>query len=148
MHYIKEAVINYKKTNYKSDTDLSAVITHAEKISVIARALLPDNSREHFLVFYLDSKNVIIAFRVTSSGTLDSTPAVPREIYQPAFLCPCKSIVAVHNHPSDSLIPSDEDNKVTRTLRDAGKLLCLPLLDHIIINETNYYSYQENTNLL
>ena len=78
-----------------------------------------------------------------SRGTLDSSPASPRDIFREAILRNAASIIITHNHPSGSASPSQADMDTTRTVADAGRLIGIPLLDHIITGN-GFYSFKEN----
>lgn len=99
--------------------------------------------QEHFVVLSLDSKNQLVGKDDTFKGTLNSSLVHPREVYHCAIRRSAASIVVVHNHPSGDPQPSREDNEVTRRLGEAGKLLGIELLDHIIIGDGRYVSLRE-----
>lgn len=99
--------------------------------------------KEHFFVLHLDTKNRLIGEEIVSIGSLDSSIAHPREIYKTALKKSAASIICLHNHPSGDPTPSFDDVKVTRRLVEAGQILGIELLDHIIIGENCYISMQE-----
>ena len=99
--------------------------------------------REQFLVVLLNSKNKVIGTEVISEGSLTGSVVHPREVFQPAILQHAAAIVVAHNHPSGDPHPSSEDREITRMLVEAGKILKLPVLDHLIIGDGTYYSFQE-----
>ncbi len=103
--------------------------------------------KEYFILITLDGANKIIEKRVVFVGTLNYSVVHPREIFALALEDRSASIIVVHNHPSGELSPSEEDIKITYRLKDAGKLMGIPLLDHIIISLKGYYSFKEG-NLL
>lgn len=90
-------------------------------------------TREHFMVVVLDAKNHILAVSDVSIGSLSASVVHPREVFREALKYPVASIILVHNHPSGSPSPSREDVAVTQRLVKAGKILDVPVLDHIII---------------
>lgn len=94
-----------------------------------------DKDREHFVILMLDTKNVVIGFHTVSIGTLDASIVHPREVFKPAILANSAGIIAAHNHPSGDPEPSVQDKMVTQRLREAGVLLGIELLDHIITGE-------------
>jgi DNA repair protein RadC len=98
---------------------------------------------ERFYVVLLNRKNVVIKYEEVSKGTLDSSLVSPREVFKKAINHSAASIILVHNHPSGNLEPSKEDIKVTEQLYQAGKLLEIPVLDHIIIANNSYTSFLE-----
>lgn len=103
--------------------------------------------REHFVVFYLDTQNCLIERQTISIGTLNSSLVHPREVFEPALTFHAASIIIAHNHPSGQLEPSAEDREVTRRLVQAGKMIGIDILDHIILSKKEYFSFQQK-NLL
>ncbi len=101
-------------------------------------------TKEQFLVILLNSKNKVIGTEVISAGCLTNSVVHPREVYQPAILQHAAAICVAHNHPSGDPQPSSEDRQLTEVLQAAGKTLCIPLLDHVIIGDGAYYSFQED----
>jgi DNA repair protein RadC len=94
--------------------------------------ILKDNAREQFFAVYLDGAHRIVSYSVVSIGTAQSTLVHPREVFQPAILAGACAVIIAHNHPSGELTPSDKDREVTNSLVQAGGLLGIPILDHII----------------
>ena len=76
-----------------------------------------------------------------SQGSLNQSIVHPREVFRGAIIASCKSVILAHNHPSNDLQPSKEDQEITTRLMESGKLLNIPVLDHLIIGENNYYSF-------
>ena len=99
--------------------------------------------KEHLRGFYLDIKNRMIREETISIGTLSSSPAHPREVFQPAIESSCTAIILVHNHPSGDPSPSEIDIELTRRLVDAGKLLEIPVLDHIVVARNGFVSLKD-----
>ena len=96
---------------------------------------------EHFYTLCIRGESLVGIF--ISTGSMDACVAQTREIFRNALLCGATSIICAHNHPGGTLKPSAQDRDVTRALADAGKLLCIPLKDHIIIGDTgSYYSFK------
>ncbi len=98
---------------------------------------------EKFYLVILNKRNVVQAKVELTSGVLDSSLVSPREVFKTAIDHRAASIILVHNHPSGNLEPSKEDIKVTQQLYEAGKLLEIPVLDHIIIANNSYTSFVE-----
>ena len=103
-----------------------------------------DSSQESFLVITLNTKNKIINKNIISIGLLDSTSVHPREVFKCAIRDSAKSIVLAHNHPSGDATPSLQDIKLTKRLVDAGRLLDIPVLDHLIIGRDNYIALRDD----
>lgn len=111
------------------------VIRSPEDAALILREVIGDRDRETFTVLLLDTKNRVVAVHVASIGSLDSAPVHPREIFKAAILANVKAVILGHNHPSGDPEPSQNDIHVTRKLAEAGKLLGVPVLDHIIVGD-------------
>ncbi len=101
-------------------------------------------SQECFVVMTLSVKRKMISKNIVTVGLLDQTSVHPREIFRGAIRDNAKSIILVHNHPSGDPSPSDSDIKITRRMIDAGKLLDIPVDDHIIIGGDGWTSLREN----
>lgn len=100
--------------------------------------------KEQFLVILLNSKNKVIGTELVSEGTLTNSVVHPREVFLPAILQHAAAVCVAHNHPSGDPSPSREDRNLTEALLAAGKTLGIPLLDHVIIGDGAYYSFQED----
>ena len=92
----------------------------------------PANDQEHFVVACLDTKHAPLGVYRITTGTLDASLVHPREVFKPALIEGSSAIVLSHNHPSGDPTPSREDHQVTSQLTEAGKLLGINVLDHII----------------
>jgi DNA repair protein RadC len=120
-----------------------------EKVAEILNATLKsfddyEQEKEHFFVLGLNNKNTIQYLDLISIGTVSESIVHPREVFRLAILKNCSSIIIGHNHPSKDLTPSREDNAVTVRLKDASKILGIPLLDHLIVDgDDNYLSLKE-----
>lgn len=101
---------------------------------------LENADREHFVVLYLNSGNQVTAAQVVSIGSLSSTVVHPREVFKTAILTSSMSVIAIHNHPSGDPEPSSEDIAVTKQLVEAGKILGIKVLDHIVIGNKRFWS--------
>lgn len=99
--------------------------------------------KEYFKIILLNTKNQIISLEDISMGSLNSSIVHPREIFNVSIKKSAAAIILVHNHPSGDPHPSREDREVTARLVDAGKILGISVLDHIIVGEENYFSFKE-----
>jgi len=99
--------------------------------------------QEEFWVVALDAKNKLVDSSQVSRGTLMGSLVHPREVFQLAIRSAAAGIIVLHNHPSGEPEPSAEDRKVTQQMSESGKLLGIPLLDHIIIGDGRYFSFSE-----
>jgi len=98
-----------------------------------------DQEREHFWVIGLNSRHKVKYIELTSLGIVNTAYIHTRETFRLAIMRACKNIIVCHNHPGGDPTPSPEDIKVTETLRAAGKIIGISVLDHVIIGETPYY---------
>ncbi|WP_458123832.1 RadC family protein [Paenibacillus sp. Z3-2] len=99
--------------------------------------------KEHFVCLFLNSKNHIIAQETLSMGSLNASIVHPREVFRAAIKCSSASIVCAHNHPSGDPTPSPEDIQITKRLIEAGAIVGIDVLDHIIIGDGTYVSLKE-----
>jgi len=105
-------------------------------------SFLQEETKEYFICLHLDGKNRILAVDICSIGSLNQSIVHPREVYKTALLSSAAAIILMHNHPTGDPTPSQEDLEVTRRLREAGDLIGIKVLDHIVIGST-YYSFSE-----
>lgn len=96
------------------------------------------SKKEHIVAFYLDTQRRLIERRIISVGTLDTSLLHPREVFEPALQLSAAGVVLAHNHPSGNLEPSDEDITITKRVAEAGDLLGIALIDHIIISDKDF----------
>ena len=115
------------------------VIITPEKVFELC-ADIRNSQREHFVAFYLNSRNVSIAREIISVGTLDSSLVHPREVFEPALRHNAARVLVAHNHPSGESEPSDEDILITDRLRESGKLIGIELVDHVIVTNSTHRS--------
>ena len=122
-------------------------ITSPEDGVALLMPRLRYESKEHFLVVLLNSKNKVLDIEQISEGSLNSSVVHPREVFAPAVLHHAAAILTAHNHPSGDPTPSKEDKDLTNTLVQAGKYMGIPVLDHIIIGDAKYFSFKEHSYL-
>ena len=102
-----------------------------------------DRKKEHFMVLYLDARNHMVYRETISVGTLNATMVHPREVFAPALQQSAATIILVHNHPSGDCSPSKEDIQLTSQLVQAGDVLDIQILDHMIVSKTHFLSLKE-----
>jgi len=116
----------------------------------LARFLVPQfgwRPVEHFGALLLDGRNRLLRTAVVSIGTLDASVVHPRDIFREAALEVAAGIVLFHNHPSGDPTPSPEDVLITRRMVDAGTIMGIDVLDHMVVAEASYFSFRENRQL-
>ncbi len=119
---------------YRENTDRVTVIRSPKDIFEYM-ADMQYLKQEQFRIIMLDTKNKIMGDRIITQGTVNTTLVSPREVFSPAVRHMAASIIAVHNHPSGDSSPSREDIDVTRNIVEVGKIMSIPVLDHIIIGK-------------
>ncbi|MBI4656745.1 MAG: DNA repair protein RadC [Elusimicrobia bacterium] len=102
-----------------------------------------ERKKEHFIVLYLDTRNQEIKQEVVSVGTLNANLVHPREVFEPAVKNLAAQIITAHNHPSGSAEPSEDDLVLTKRLVEAGKILGIEMIDHVIVTKDGYLSFKE-----
>ena len=99
--------------------------------------------REHFVILMLNTKHAVIAKKVVSIGHLNASLVHPRELFKDVIKKSSAAVILVHNHPSGDPTPSEDDIRVTQRLCEAGRLLGISVLDHIVIGDKSYVSFRE-----
>ena len=107
------------------------------------RAGMKDKAKEHFKLILLNSRNKIIGISTISIGTLNANLVHPREVFKEAIIHNASSVVLAHNHPSGDPEPSEADLEITKRLIEAGKIMGIDVLDHIIITKAGFMSFKE-----
>ncbi|MCS5349296.1 DNA repair protein RadC [Staphylococcus aureus] len=118
-------------------------ITQPSDVADLMMASMKDLPQEHFMILLLNSKNIVIKEACVFKGTLNSSIVHPREIFSIAIRENANAIIAVHNHPSGDVTPSQEDIMTTLRLKECGLILGVDLLDHIIIGDNKFTSLVE-----
>jgi len=98
-----------------------------------------DLDKEVFVVYFLDTKNKIMKREIISMGILDASIIHPREVFRGAILFSASKIILSHNHPSGDCTPSNEDIQITKKLKEAGEMVGIAVIDHVIIGSENKY---------
>mgnify|MGYP001559151659 FL=1 len=111
----------------------------------ILAAYLSGVDRQHFVVLLLDTKNRVIGIHTVSTGSLSASIVHPREVMKVCILSNAHAFIGGHNHPSGDPNPSQEDRALTSRLVEAGKLMGIPMLDHVIVGDgsTAYFSFAD-----
>ena len=140
---IARRVIHEETTKEHTRNTSKSIIRH-EDIGRAIRPLIRNWQKEHFFVISFDTRNRILATDLIGVGTLNANLVHPREIFEIAIQKHAACIAVSHNHPSGDPTPSETDIAVTNQIKEAGKLMGITLLDHVIISKTHLYSFQEN----
>ncbi|HYJ32195.1 MAG TPA: DNA repair protein RadC [Candidatus Binatia bacterium] len=124
------------------DGDTTPLVRGPESVYELTRDIRAMN-REHFVGFYLNSRNQVLRREIISIGSLNASIVHPREVFLPAVAMSAASVVLAHNHPSGDPTPSEEDLAITRRLLEAGRILGIDLLDHVVVARESYASFKE-----
>ncbi len=137
---VLELAKRISKTSFNDTTKYNT----SEVIAGFYMEQLRHLEQEQLYVMFLDTKCKLIKDKLISSGTVNQSLISPREIFIEALRCNCVNIILVHNHPSGDPAPSREDIKSTSRVKNAGKIIGIRLLDHIIIGDNTYCSLNES----
>ena len=116
----------------------------SKDVADIFQPILSDLLHEEFWILFLNRSNKVINRMKLSQGGLSGTVTDVRIIMKKAIECLASGIIVCHNHPSGNLNPSESDSKITQKIKEAGNLMDIQLLDHLIISEKDYYSFADN----
>ncbi len=142
------AAIELGKRIYTAKREKLSNLKNAREIFLATKDLFYNKKQELFYCLYFDIKQNLIEKKLLFMGTINQSTIHPREIFKEAYLLSAASIVCLHNHPSNDLTPSKADILLTENLMKAGQIQGIPILDHIIIGEDNFFSFYEHNEIL
>jgi DNA repair protein RadC len=118
-------------------------VTSPERVVETVREIYKnlDADQEHFVILTMNVQNEVEGFKVVASGMMDQVAIDPKILFRSALLLGASGLILVHNHPSGHTNPSDEDKRLTRTIKEASDLLGIRLLDHIVIGSRDFFSF-------
>ena len=119
----------------------AGAVTNPVTVAAIFRATIGDPIQEHFVAFYLDGANRITGYETIAIGGCTSVEVEPANVFRGALLAGAVRLIVAHNHPSGLPSPSDSDIELTARLVAAGKLIGIPILDHVIVTANEQYSF-------
>jgi len=137
---IKAAFELANRLEVYSEAGKKPLVKTPEDIVALVKGRLKDKKKEHFLSLLLDTRNQLIKVSEISVGSLDTSIVHPREVFKEAISVSAASVIFVHNHPSGDPEASEDDIKLTKRLAEAGGIVGIDVLDHIIIGGKNYLS--------
>lgn len=137
------AALELGKRRRESEARQKTVIGSSKDAYEILAASITDIPHEEFWILLLNRQNHLIKKHFVSSGGMSGTVADQRLIFKKALEESSSSIILAHNHPSGSCKPSRDDISLTKKLKEAGKIMDIPILDHIIVTDTGYYSFAD-----
>ena len=137
------AAVELGKRFYMKAAERKEAVNSPEDVAAIAMPRLRYSMKENFVVLLLDTKHHVIGMPVISVGSLSASVVHPREVFETAVKNFAASMILVHNHPSGDPTPSAEDINITRRLVQAGKIMDIPVLDHVVIGDDCFISLKE-----
>lgn len=140
------ASIELGKRIYLRDSKPLEKLCNAKSIWESSKYLFNGLKQEHFYCFYFNNKQELLKKKCIFIGTINSATTHTREVFKEAYLLSASSIVCLHNHPSNDTTPSEADIIFTERLMRTGEIQGIPVVDHIIVGENNYYSFYEQHN--
>jgi DNA repair protein RadC len=136
-----------KRLSYAAPTDNAESIRSPQDVADLVMNEMRYLDREHFRVLILNTKNVLLKNCLVSIGALNSSLVHPREVFKQAIKNSGAAIILVHNHPSGCCTPSQEDIAITKRLVEAGKIVGIEILDHVVIGDGTYFSFKDRSML-
>ena len=124
-----------------NDTNLPVISDAKDAVAQLSD--MRDLKKEHLVALYLNAKNQLVHKETISMGTLNANLVHPREVFEPALKYSAAQIIAAHNHPSGDPKPSEDDLEVTKRLIEAGKMMGIELMDHVIVSKNSHFSFKE-----
>ena len=137
------ATVELGRRIYREKNNIKINCSTAVDVYESNRGLFVDKKQEYFYCLYLNNKNELIERKLLFMGTVNRSVVHPREVFKYAYLSSASGIICMHNHPSGDVSPSKDDIMFTKALVEVGRLQNIPVLDHIIIGDNNYYSFCE-----
>lgn len=137
---IKAAFELTSRLGSETESGEKPVVKTPEDVAALIQGRLSDKKKEYFLALLLDTRNQLIRIAEVSIGSLDSSIVHPREVFKEAITASAASVIFVHNHPSGDTRASDDDVNLTKRLVEAGGIIGIDVLDHIIIGDRKHLS--------
>ena len=132
-----------KRINLSSNNNL-VKLNNPKTIYEYTKYLFNNKNQELFYCLYFDSKQQLVGKELLFVGTVNKSITHPREIFKYAYLYSATSIICLHNHPSGDVTPSKEDILFTKAIVEIGLIQKIPVIDHIIVSNNNYYSFHDH----
>ena len=139
---IKVKSIEVREIEYSYDK--RPKISSMDDVVKTVKPMIADPNKEFFMALYLNTKNGVLKQEIISIGSLNANVVHPREVFRTACMISASSIIVAHNHPSGDPTPSREDIEITKKLCEAGKMMGIEVLDHVIIGYDRNYGFKES----
>ena len=138
------ASLELGKRVYSKGIENNTLLNNTALVHDTFKSLFKSLLQEKFVAIYVNTKKELIGYDILFIGTIDSTTFHPREVLRGAIKRSASAIIVMHNHPSGSVFPSNNDMILTKQLKSSCDVMGIPLLDHLITNGNNYYSFFDN----
>ena len=138
------AVVELGRRIYLEDKEKKVILKNPESIYEYTKYLFNDKKQELFYCLYFNNKQELIGEELLFIGTVNRSITHPREVFKSAYLYSASSIVCLHNHPSGDVTPSSDDIMFTKALVEIGLIQKIPIIDHIIVSNSSYYSFNDH----
>lgn len=125
-------------------TSMTNVVIRSTQDVIVQLRDIVEKRQEYLMAFYLNARFELIQKEVVGQGSLNHMLITAKEIFAPALTTPSASIIIAHNHPSGDPSPSDDDISFTTRIHEAGEVMGIPMLDHVIVAKQGYFSFREN----
>jgi len=122
-------------------------VTRSQDLSPLLGEYFKGHDREEMLAVLLDAKHKIIGLHTVSIGSMSLSIVHPRETFKAAIVSNCAALILAHNHPSGDPTPSQEDRTLTARLKQAGEIIGIPVLDHVVVGDGRYHSFSDHGEL-
>ena len=143
-----KAALELGRRVYLNNVNIEKVkLNNPQNVYIYFKNILLDKKQEYFYCIYLDTKGGYVGKKCLFIGTVNNSVIHPREIFKEAYLLSANGIICVHNHPSGDSCPSKEDILVTKKIQELSIIHGIKLIDHVIIGDNNYYSFNDNNEL-
>ena len=139
------AALELGRRRKETESNKRVKITDSQTAFDVVYPNLGDLNHEEFWVIFLNRANEVIGKENVSKGGVSGTVVDPKVVFKQAVQFPASAIILAHNHPSGNLKPSQADHQLTKKLKEAGKALDIPVLDHLIIGERDYFSFVDES---
>ena len=133
-----------QRVDYTLRGEFPTAIKSPADAAAVMKQYIGSDDRETFAILLLDTKHKINWIHPVSTGSLNASIVTPRETFKAAIEANASAIILSHNHPSGDTTPSKEDLAITQRLLEAGKIIGIEVLDHVIVAPNNYYSLKEH----
>jgi len=138
------ASLELGKRVYSKGIENNILLNNTLLVHDTFKSLFKSLLQEKFVAIYLNTKKELVGYDILFVGTIDSTSFHPREVLRGALKRSASAIVVMHNHPSGSVVPSNNDILLTKQLKSSCDVMGIPLIDHLITNGSDYYSFFDN----